>query len=42
MFLSDADYNGRNPFVTCVGYEDEPTRMRRVSFAYDDSSIPSS
>ena len=24
---------GRNPFVTCVGREDEPVRMRRVGFA---------
>jgi hypothetical protein len=27
--------SGRHPFVTCVGREDEPTRMRRVSFPYD-------
>src|SRR5438309_10896385 len=32
-----AEASGRNPFVTCVGREDEPTRMRRVSFAYDAS-----
>ena len=32
-----AEASGRNPFVTCVGHEDEPTRMRRVSFAYDSS-----
>jgi len=32
-----AEASGRNPFVTCVGREDEPTRMRRVSFAYDGS-----
>jgi hypothetical protein len=32
-----AEASGRNPFVTCVGHEDEPTRMRRVSFAYDRS-----
>ena len=25
----------RSPFVTCVGREDEPVRMRRASFAYD-------
>ena len=30
-----AEESGRNPFVTCVGREDEPCRMRRVSFAYD-------
>ena len=28
-----AEATGRTPFVTCVGHEDEPTRMRRVSFA---------
>jgi hypothetical protein len=32
-----AEATGRNPFVTCVGREDEPTRMRRASFAYDGS-----
>src|SRR5437773_7207934 len=32
-----AEATGRNPFVTCVGREDEPTRMRRVRFAYDGS-----
>jgi hypothetical protein len=32
-----AEATGRNPFVTCVGHEDEPTRMRRASFAYDSS-----
>ncbi len=32
-----AEATGRNPFVTCVGREDEPTRMRRASFAYDSS-----
>src|SRR5438309_12034537 len=30
-----AEATGRKPFVTCVGHEDEPTRMRRVSFACD-------
>jgi hypothetical protein len=30
-----AEASGRNPFVTCVGHEDEPTRMRRISFAFD-------
>jgi len=30
-----AEALGRNPFVTCVGREDEPCRMRRASFAYD-------
>jgi hypothetical protein len=32
-----AEATGRNPFVTCVGREDEPTRIRRLSFAYDAS-----
>src|SRR5438552_568860 len=32
-----AEESGRHPFVTCVGREDEPTRMRRVRFAYDAS-----
>jgi hypothetical protein len=27
--------SGRHPFFTCVGHEDQPTRMRRASFAYD-------
>ena len=27
--------SGRHPFVTCVGREDEPCRMRRVSSPYD-------
>lgn len=32
-----AEASGRNPFVTCVGREDEPCRMRRVRTAYDAS-----
>lgn len=32
-----AEATGRSPFVTCVGREDEPVRMRRVYFAYDSS-----
>jgi hypothetical protein len=32
-----AEASARNPFVTCVGHEDEPTRMRRATFAYDSS-----
>lgn len=32
-----AEATGRNPFVTCVGHEDEPVQMRRVSFPYDGS-----
>ena len=34
-----AEATGRSPFVTCVGREDEPIQMRRVSFA-DDSTYP--
>ena len=30
-----AEASSRNPFVTCVGREDEPVRMRRTSFPYD-------
>jgi hypothetical protein len=30
-----AEATGRSPFVNCVGREDEPVRMRRVSFPYD-------
>ena len=32
-----AEDSGRHPFVTCVGREDEPCRMRRVSCSYDSS-----
>ena len=32
-----AEATGRNPFVTCVGHENEPTHVRRASFAYDGS-----
>jgi hypothetical protein len=34
-----AEESGRHPFVTCVGREEEPCRMRRASFAYDDSYL---
>jgi hypothetical protein len=30
-----AQASGHHPFVTCVGHEHEPNRMRRVSFSYD-------
>ena len=30
-----AQASGLHPFVTRVGYEDEPNRMRRASFSYD-------
>src|SRR5262245_10014884 len=32
-----AEELGRSPFVTCVGHENEPIRMRRANFAYDVS-----
>src|SRR6266436_1767972 len=32
-----AEQSGRHPFVTCVGREDEPCRMRRLISAYDTS-----
>jgi hypothetical protein len=32
-----AEATGRHPFVTCVGHEDQPCRMRRTTFAYDTS-----
>jgi len=30
-----AEESGRSPFVTCVGRENEPIRMRRATYAYD-------
>lgn len=30
-----AQDSGKHPFVTCVGHEHEPSRMRRASFTYD-------
>ena len=30
-----AEASGRHPFVTCVGHENVPCQMRRVSFPYD-------
>src|SRR5215831_10189001 len=30
-----AEASGRHPFFICVGREDEPCRIRRVSFPYD-------
>lgn len=35
-----AQASGKHPFVTCVGHEKEPNRMRRASFSYD-STYPS-
>src|SRR5262245_10283131 len=32
-----AHASGQHPFVTCVGRENEPTPMRRTSFAYDST-----
>jgi hypothetical protein len=33
--LHKAQESGEHPFVTCVGREHEPSRMRRAAFAYD-------
>jgi hypothetical protein len=33
----EAQQSGRHPFVTCVGREHEPTRIRRAVFSYDDT-----
>ena len=30
-----AQASGEHPFVTCVGHEHEPSRMRRATFVYD-------
>ena len=30
-----AQESGKHPFITCVGHEHEPSRMRRASFSYD-------
>lgn len=35
--LHAAQASGAHPFVTCVGREQEPTRMRRAIFAYDST-----
>ena len=35
----EAEASGRHPFVTCVGREDEPCRMRRSRFGYDASYL---
>lgn len=32
-----AQQSGKHPFVTCVGHEHEPCRMRRATFPYDQS-----
>ncbi|MBW3597781.1 MAG: hypothetical protein KY475_10960 [Planctomycetes bacterium] len=37
VVFHEAESSGRHPFFTCVGREDEPTRMRRVTFPYDAS-----
>ena len=34
-----AQESGEHPFVTCVGREHEPSRMRRASFAYDTTYL---
>lgn len=30
-----AESSGRHPFFICVGYEEQPCRIRRATFAYD-------
>jgi hypothetical protein len=35
--LHAAEASGRHPFFICVGREEEPSRVRRVAFAYDAS-----
>ena len=35
--LAAARPTSRHPFLTCVGREDEPCRLRRVTFPYDAS-----
>ncbi len=32
-----AQASGKHPYVTCVGHENEPNRMRRASFPYDST-----
>src|SRR5260221_9764919 len=32
-----AEASGQHPFIICVGHEDEPSRIRRVTFPYDAS-----
>lgn len=34
-----AQESGEHPFVTCVGHENEPSRMRRASFSYDTTYL---
>jgi hypothetical protein len=34
-----AEAAAKGPFVTCVGHEEEPCRMRRVAFSYDSSDV---
>src|SRR5205807_234814 len=35
VVLHEAHAAAEHPFVTCVGHENEPCRMRRSSFPYD-------
>jgi len=35
-----AHESGKHPFVTCVGFEDEPTRVRRETYPYDSAYRP--
>ena len=38
--LHEAKEHAQHPFMICVGREDEPDRIRRVTFAYDSSHKP--
>ena len=38
--LHDAQQSGRHPFVTCVGRENEPDRIRRATFSYNANYSP--
>src|SRR4051794_19070571 len=37
VVLQAAHQAAQHPYVTCVGHEEEPCRMRRVHFPYDTS-----
>ena len=36
QIFHEAQQSGQHPYVTCVGREHEPCRMRRASFDYDE------
>lgn len=37
LVFQAAQQKAEHPYVTCVGHEDQPYRMRRAQFAYDTS-----